>query len=67
MEKPPFQFGLKAVFVVLTGAAILAWGLSVGPALFIGKILGLACASAIVGTVAWLVHLLFQGRQPPDA
>jgi len=31
MKKPPFQFGLKAVLLAMTGAAVLAWFAVPGP------------------------------------
>jgi len=80
MEKPPFQFRLKAVFVVMTGAAVvmaiglklpffLAIRLAVGAAIFL-------CYMAIAIGIAFgfeqaVIHATrlchWVRKKPPDA
>ena len=46
MEKPPFQFGLKAVFAVMTGVAVLLAAGTTFPPDFLGAL--------VVGTIFWV-------------
>jgi len=59
MEKPPFQFGLEAIFTAMTAVALLF----AFPSLFTGIFLvSIAICQALL---IWDEH--FSKRQPPDA
>lgn len=53
MEKPPFQFGLKAIFTAMTAAAVLLW---VVGSLWLGTVESLLHWAAKIGF--WVVVVL---------
>jgi hypothetical protein len=60
MEKPPFQFGLKAVFVVMTGAAIvMAIGLKL-PAFLLISLAASAAFTLVYMVLAIAIALGFE-------
>lgn len=74
MEKPPFQFGLRAVFAVTAGVAVLMGVFHYVPLAALGRLLSAVAMTLCFSTFAFLVFMVWtrfclwiiERRQPPQ-